>query len=95
MNPLLSIADVATFTGLSEHSIRRAIKAGELPATMLRGRYRIDRDDLLTWVDAGRIKPPAAMPELAGLQQTPAPLPDPPAGSYRDLARRRRQRRAA
>ena len=59
MSPLLSIADVATFTGLSEYTVREAVKAAELPAVKIRGRYRISEADLMAWIDAHRVPAPA------------------------------------
>ena len=43
---LLSLQEVAQQTGMSEKTIRRWIKSGELPAIELGGRYRIARSDL-------------------------------------------------
>jgi len=48
--PLLTIADTAVRLQLSEHTIRRRIASGELPAVRLGARIRIDQDDLEQWL---------------------------------------------
>lgn len=83
---LLTVTDVARIVGLSEYTVRRAIHAGELRASKLRGRLRVRADDVATWVDestvqvAGGLLPTAAPRPRAG---TVAPL-----GGYRDRFRR-------
>ena len=42
----MTIAEVAKLTGKSEQSIRRAIKAGKLKATLIDGHYVINENDL-------------------------------------------------
>ena len=42
----MTIAEIAKLTGKSEQSIRRAIKAGKLKATLIDGRYEINESDL-------------------------------------------------
>jgi excisionase family DNA binding protein len=42
----MTIAEVAKLTGKSEQSIRRAIKAGKLKATLIDGHYEINENDL-------------------------------------------------
>ena len=48
--PLLTIADTAARLNLSEHTIRRRIASGELPAVRLGALIRIDPDDLDQWL---------------------------------------------
>lgn len=49
-NPLrLSVSEAAKFFGVEQKTIRRAIKAGELRYVVVRGRYRITLESLLTW----------------------------------------------
>lgn len=55
---LLSVADVADITGVSPDTIRRAIRAGDLNASKLRGCIRIRPEDVALWVDASRIPAP-------------------------------------
>ena len=43
----MTIAEIAKVTGKSEQSIRRAIKAGKLKATLIDGHYEIDEVDLV------------------------------------------------
>jgi hypothetical protein len=47
----LTIADVARITGKSEQSVRRAIKARKLKATLVDGHYEIEEKDISEWVD--------------------------------------------
>lgn len=49
---LLSVADVAEAIGLSTNAVYRAISAGELRASKLRGRLRVQRSDLDRWIDS-------------------------------------------
>jgi excisionase family DNA binding protein len=56
---VLTIAEAATAVGVIPRTIRKAIKSGELPATIIGGRdplrsgrgmgYRIRREDLQAW----------------------------------------------
>jgi excisionase family DNA binding protein len=48
--PLLSISAVADRTRLSEHTIRRRIREGDLPAVRLGRLIRIDPDALDAWL---------------------------------------------
>ena len=47
---LLTIADAAVRLNLSEHTVRRRIASGELPAVRLGALIRIDPDDLEQWL---------------------------------------------
>lgn len=90
LRPLLTVADVATLTGLSEYTIREAIRDLELPAMKLRGRLRIAEDALTVWLDQNTIQP-AAPAHAPDRPRAPAPRRGPaPTGGYRQLARERR-----
>ena len=54
---LLTVADVADLTGLSESAIYRAVANGELSASRLRGRLRVLLSDLETWIEVNRVQP--------------------------------------
>lgn len=54
---LLTPREVADHCGLHYRTILRAIEAGDLPASRLRGRLRISRYDMLTWIQGGDVKP--------------------------------------
>jgi len=45
----LSVSEAARLFGLSEKTIRRAVKTKELPVMMIKGRYRIQFKDVLSW----------------------------------------------
>src|SRR4051794_25913793 len=79
---MLTVEDVARLTRLSVYTIRAAVGAGELPATKLRGRIRVNPDDLQAWINACRIAPAPVIPRRAV-----------PPGGYRELVRRRRASR--
>jgi excisionase family DNA binding protein len=49
---LLTVSEVAEATGLSSNAVYRAIAAGELRASKLRRRLRIQAADLDAWIDA-------------------------------------------
>jgi len=46
----LNVAEVASIVGLSEKTIRRAIDRGELAASKVRNRIRIDSDAVKSWM---------------------------------------------
>lgn len=83
---LLSVADVAAFTGLSEYTIRAAVADGELPACKLRGRIKISRDDFVAWVDENRVRPGIG-DLLLGTFNQPKPRPTVPASGARAAVR--------
>jgi excisionase family DNA binding protein len=49
---LLTVSQVAEATGLSSNAVYRAIAAGELRASKLRRRLRVQVADLEAWIDA-------------------------------------------
>jgi excisionase family DNA binding protein len=49
---LLTVGEVAEATGLSSNAVYRAIAAGELRASKLRGRLRVQLADLDVWIDS-------------------------------------------
>ncbi len=49
---LLTVSEVAEATGLSSNAVYRAIAAGELRASKLRRRLRVQRADLDAWIDS-------------------------------------------
>jgi len=49
-NPIrLSVTEAAKFFGLSDKSIREAIKRKEIKHILIRGRYKINFESLLQW----------------------------------------------
>jgi excisionase family DNA binding protein len=87
---LLTVEDVAGLTGLSAYTVRKAIRDGELVASKLRGRIRVDPGDLAAWVDAGRIAPQAEVVLYDATVPPRHPRTSGPA-SYRRAARDRRR----
>jgi excisionase family DNA binding protein len=49
---LLTVSAVAELTGLSPNAVYRAIAGGELRASKLRGRLRVQLADLDAWIDS-------------------------------------------
>jgi excisionase family DNA binding protein len=71
---LLSVRKVAELAGFSEMAIYRAISAGELRASKLRGQLRIRPEDFDKWVDenvvdAARGYEPSRVPVAAAVNQ--------------------------
>ena len=64
---LLTVSEVAEATGLSPNAIYRAIDAGELRASKLRGRLRVRFADVDDWIDSNvvhRVRTPVATPSI-------------------------------
>lgn len=57
---LLSIEQAAQRVGLRHAALRRAVQRGELPATKLCGRIRIDPGELEAWISRHRVETPGA-----------------------------------
>jgi excisionase family DNA binding protein len=49
---LLTVSEVAEATGLSPNAVYRAISDGELRASKLRGRLRVQLAELDAWIDS-------------------------------------------
>jgi excisionase family DNA binding protein len=49
---LLTVSEVAEATGLSSNAVYRAIAAGELRASKLRRRLRVQSADLDAWIES-------------------------------------------
>jgi excisionase family DNA binding protein len=64
---LLTVPEVGRVTGLSANAVYRAIWNGELRASKLRGRLRVQSAEVDAWVDAGRVSTRRAR------QERPAP----------------------
>ena len=45
----LSISEASRLFGISEKTIRRAIKEGDIRYSVIRGRYKLQFDSVLTW----------------------------------------------
>lgn len=78
---LLSPRDVAEYTDLSYRTILRAIEAGDLPAFRFGGKLRVNRFEMLQWIDGKRL--PAKQREE---RKRMAPLTECEVGSLRALA---------
>ena len=77
---LLTVADVADLTGLSESAIYRAVANGELSASRLRGRLRVLFSDLEMWIETNRVRPvdpPRTVSRRVGAPRPGAPRPTP------------------
>lgn len=62
MKPLLSVHDVAELVGLSEYTVRQAVREGDLRAVKLRGRVKINEDDLADWIAGSTVRPSTPLP---------------------------------
>ncbi len=69
---MLSPADIAERTGLSRAAIYRAIEDGDLLASKLRGRIRVEEAELAAWAERSRVKP------RTRLSAYEPPIPDRP-----------------
>jgi excisionase family DNA binding protein len=69
---LLAVSEVAEATGLSSNAVYRAISDGQLRASKLRGRLRIELADLDAWIDFNLVS-------TGGMPKTP-PAPARPRG---------------
>ncbi|MGC9221479.1 MAG: helix-turn-helix domain-containing protein [Solirubrobacteraceae bacterium] len=61
---LISVREAAQAVGVCEETIRRKVKAGELPDRRIGGRIRIDRSDLLELLagePAAHVRAPASL----------------------------------
>ena len=84
---LLSVAEVADTTGLSESAVYRAIAVGELRASKLRGRLRVRLSDLDDWIESNLVSPePVRVQEHAARPARRLPA-EPRAGGLRELLR--------
>ena len=52
---LPTTADVASMSGFSTKTVRRAIAGGELVASLVRGEYRVWPHDFRRWIDEQRV----------------------------------------
>ena len=80
------MGEVARATGLSVNAVYRAIWNGELRASKLRGRLRIQDADVDSWVDAGRSDSNLHASVDGRSVPTPAPRPRPGRG-LRELSK--------
>jgi excisionase family DNA binding protein len=97
---LLSVAEVAAALGFEQEAIRRAVRRGELPASKINGRIRIDPADVQAWLQEGRVvadpEPgpararPAARSSSAGSGKSHRRTPPGERGSFRERVRRSR-----
>lgn len=87
---LLTVTQVAEQVGLSEWAVRRAIHDGELAASKLRGRLRVDAVDLQAWIDGSRVSAPGRSSQDLPRSLTPSTA-YPEAGSFRARMRRKDQ----
>lgn len=52
---MLSVREVAARCGVSMDAVRRAIRRGDLPASKVFGRVRVDPADLQEYIEGGRV----------------------------------------
>ncbi len=88
---MMTIRDVADACQLSDTAVRRAVYEGELQAVKLRSRLRITKADYDAWIASQRQPPHRAPTPPRPTARQPR---QPPAGSFRALARADDQARA-
>jgi excisionase family DNA binding protein len=59
----LKIPEVARRLDVSEKTVRRYIKSGELPSVFIGGAYRVSEEDLETFLDNARVTPGSGYPK--------------------------------
>lgn len=69
----LTVSQAADYLGFSEKTIQRMIRRGEMPATLVHGRFLFNRTDLLEWAMARRIQ---VAPELLETDDHSEPAPN-------------------
>ena len=52
--PFYSIGEVAELLGLSWRTIKRRIESGDLKAAQIGQQYRIDKDDLIAFLESAK-----------------------------------------
>lgn len=82
---LLSVAEVASTTGLSESAVYRAIAAGELRASKLRGRLRVRMSDLESWIESNLVSPKSVRDEKRPARPARRLPTEPRPGGLREL----------
>lgn len=87
--PLLTVRDVAALTGLSEYTVREAVRDGDLEGIKIRGRIRVREDALTVWLDQNTIRPTGALTQ--DHPTPPRPRTPAPTGGYRQRARELRR----
>jgi excisionase family DNA binding protein len=74
VSQLLSVAQVAHTTGLSDRAIYRAIERGDLRASKLCHRLRIRPADVESWIGAFAVEP-SVSPQTASFPRATKALP--------------------
>lgn len=59
-----SVQEVAELLGMSERQVRALIKREDLPAFRFGREYRVNDDELVTWIEDHRIVPAQAKEEV-------------------------------
>jgi excisionase family DNA binding protein len=71
---MLSPAEIAERVGVSIDAVRRAIRAGDLPAAKIFGRVRVHQRDLDRYIDEHVIAPASTVRDLIDVgRRMPAP----------------------
>jgi excisionase family DNA binding protein len=81
--PLLTVHETADRLRSSEHTIRRLIRSGELPALRVGQQYRIDGDELERWLFSDVSSHATRRPASGGASTAVAPLDEPPTTTRR------------
>jgi excisionase family DNA binding protein len=76
--PLLSVRQAAQKLNVSEKTIRRLIRRGEVPALWVGGQQRLDQDELETWLYSE--SPAGVSPPFYPAREDPTERVDPSSG---------------
>jgi excisionase family DNA binding protein len=89
---MLSPAQVAELTGLSRAAIYRAVEEGELRASKLRGRIRVEETELAAWKERTLVRP---RPRVPAYEPPTSGRASPRGSTFRQEVRTIKKQRAA
>jgi excisionase family DNA binding protein len=82
---LLTVTEVGQVTGLSPNAIYRAIWSGELRASKLRGRLRVQFADIEAWIESNVVPVPVRVDRREPAVPARPPRRDGPSHGLREL----------
>lgn len=52
---IMTVEDVASYLQISKRSVYKLIREGKLPATRILNKYRLDRENIHSWIKENHI----------------------------------------